>query len=171
MITDQASLNKEALGKLYMQNDVGKTLFDYFSKRHRRVKESKVKGLLSDLKTAKKEINRTELIQFFKELQKTGAGRFVTGRKGNESRFQWNPPLFEVGKAAQKAAKGQANFGQQNSSYSESLTHSSNLQDDSILEHQFILRRDFVVALRLPADITQSEATRLSEFLKTIPLS
>jgi hypothetical protein len=40
---------------------------------------------------------------------------------------------------------------------------------DTLLEHQFRLRRDVRVSFRLPADFNSAEASRLADFIKTLP--
>jgi hypothetical protein len=95
---------------------------------------------------------RSEIVQVFKLLQAAEYGAFIVGRRTYPSRFEWAKALAEV-------APGPV-----------SEPHSSEKgSDNASLDHQFRLRPDYVVNVRLPKDLTPTEAARLSEYIKTLP--
>jgi hypothetical protein len=95
---------------------------------------------------------RSEVVQVFKLLQAADYGAFIVGRRTYPSRFEWAKALAEGASGSAPDAVGAENADGNNS-----------------LVHQFRLRPDYVVNVRLPKDLTTTEAARLSEYIKTLP--
>lgn len=93
---------------------------------------------------------RAEVVEAFQELERVGVGKFVVGRRGKLSRFEWNPGEPPSAAEVQNAApsrKGEARM----------------------LEHSFHVRPGVVATVSLPEDITRAEIERLSLLLSAIP--
>ncbi len=99
-------------------------------------------------------LSRPGVVRFFKDLGKLGYGRFIAGRRGYKSRFVWE---FDVIRSRQRSPDG-------------ADEPSKRVAALDTLHHSFVLRRDFRVEFDLPANITQTEASRLAAFVTSLPL-
>jgi len=155
-----ASLDRdriERLQALYKANASVAKILDNLAarKRDRKIVEvGRLKEILPDVK-------RTEIVEVFKELAELGFGRFMVGRRGAASRFEWDVSLRSVGRAAM--GKGTVEAA------------SEELDDEEttppIIRHEYRLRSDFTAQIELPANLTTREAARLADFLRTLPFA
>src|SRR5471030_2886155 len=165
------SLQIEALKELYASDGVVKVMLDEFASGKGNQKTTTVSSLYMSLWEAGQRKPKPELIRVLRLLGKLSCGKFVTGRKGNLTRFEWDGPKYSplsVGVAAggvQPIGENQGE-GDQESGIEDSVEAAV---DTSVIYHWYRLRADWIVDLKLPADLTAWEATRLSEFIKTLP--
>ena len=154
-------MNDQRLASLQRKSPVSKLIFEHLAARQRNRKETTVDGLISALQRDGTEVSRNEVVAIFKELQDAECGKFLVGRKGHQSRFEWKVPLSKVGGIAPAfdASPGE----EERKPLVETPA--------STLYHQYILRQDFTVKLSLPADLTDAEASRLADFIRTIPFT
>lgn len=122
---------------------------------------------------------RFDIVASLKELERSGVGTFVVGRKGGKSRFVWNerspsgekaggmPVAARPSTMADAAATDRAVPSPQATSEPERPVAAS----AETLRHSFHLRPGVVTILNLPADITLAEVERLCGFLRAIPFS
>ncbi len=96
--------------------------------------------------------NRRSIIHFLKDLDAAGYGRFITGRKGYKSRFEWGLPALQV-------------------TTNESTSQMTREEAPAVITHRFALRIDYHVSIDLPSDMTEAEARRLSMFINSLPFS
>jgi hypothetical protein len=89
----KASVN---VGKLRVLSDKYRPFFEGFAKRERNRSEVS----LDSLERSFRDIPRAQIIQFLRELESTGAGRFKVGRGSKHTRFEWAVPMSEVAMAA-----------------------------------------------------------------------
>lgn len=156
-------LELSLLRNLYMSSEVAKSALDGFASRSNKSSETTVESLHAVLRKSNPSCGRQDVVEFFKQLQKTNSGEFVIGRRGKPSRFLWRVSLVDVGLAAQgRKSVGEIAYPQEIVSVEES--------DDVTFTHVFQLRLNQRVEFRLPTDLTQLEAARLADFLKTLPL-
>lgn len=144
---------------LYKKNSVARSLFDYFAKRAYDATETKVDRILAIMKNEGKELSRGQIIDVFKELEDLQCGKFVSGRRGWQSRFVWSVSLAALG----KIAGGEI---QELQMKSEDLPAD---EETETLTHSFHLRPDLLVKIELPGNLTANEASRLAEFIKALP--
>jgi len=114
-------------------------------------------------------INYYELVAIFKELDKIGAGEFIVGRKGHDSRFNWKLNTKKLAEAATDE------FGTTYLTLPdmlnvpknavEAITASKQKNKTDKLKHSFNLRRDFVVDIELPSDFDGGDLSRLKNWL------
>jgi hypothetical protein len=97
------------------------------------------------------EISRLEVVEFLRKLQETGIGRFVVGRRGHPSRFEWldRPAAAQGLPSSNGAARGSST--------------------ESTIEHRFVLRPGLEIAIALPSDFSVGEAERLATFVRSLP--
>lgn len=138
------------------------SLFDYLAKKQRHTKELTVDLAIQQVPGAM----RSEMVQVFRELQQIGLGSLLMGRKGKKTRLSWLVQPADIEKARKKE------IAELIASGSDSVSNEEFEQDDEdaeLLTHEYRLRRDLVVSIKLPEDLTAKEASRLSQWLVTIP--
>ena len=91
----------DALRKLYADDMFARILLDHAASRKNNVKITTVDRMLSRLVGEQNEpVSRQNLIDTFRKLEAIGYGRFIVGRHGQQSRFEWSVQLTSVGKVA-----------------------------------------------------------------------
>jgi hypothetical protein len=158
----------DKLKELYSSDHVAKAMLDVFGSWQRGQKMTELFRLSMDLREAGTATANSELIRVLRKLDRLGYGNFVTGRRGHPTRFEWKYCPVTVGIAA---------AGIQPVRESEPVRKNENvdegaietLVDTSAIDHRYRLRAEWIVDLRLPVDLTAWEATRLSDFIKTLP--
>ena len=111
-----------------------------------------------------------ELVAIFKELEKVGAGTFIVGRKGHDSRIVWKYDTRSIGKGA---IKGLSEFdmalGRGYQKVPEDaidlLGPQKSENKPGATKHSFNLRKNFQIDLELPDDVTEHELKRLKSWL------
>ncbi len=146
------------LKTLYDGDDHAREFFNAMSQKVR----------FSNETTAEKAENCTSLsysdvLALFKRLDKIGAGDYLVGRRGAATRIVWKHSLKEMVEIARARGEKSARMG---SGEKKGRSDASKLQP---VDHSFILRENFKVALRLPVDLNASESERLSAWVKTLP--
>lgn len=108
--------------------------------------------LLETLRQETSDIERWELVEFFKSLEEKGYGNYIVGRRGWSTRIEWS-------EKARRLSAEELDNSQRGRSIAE------------VIDHKFNLRPGFEVFLSLPEDLTSKEAERLSSFVKTLPFN
>ena len=152
-MTNQMDIEK--LRALHDSNSTAKALFSWFASRQRGATVTKVR-------VASKQIERSnsEIVALFKSLEGLGAGKFLAGRKGMESRIEW---LHDVKSLSEKAV------GQLDQPRSLALDAPLSDEELSLNKHQFMLRQTLIFDAFLPPDLNSQEADRLANWIKTLP--
>jgi hypothetical protein len=148
------------LQELYSRNKVAAAVLDHFAGRKYAMRETSVDRVLTVMRNQGARISRGELIEVFRNLEAAGCGTFVLGRRGRPSRFRWQVDLVSVGRAA-------AGEGKQIEDISDDAVEEET--GEQTLTHLFQLRPDQQVSLELPRDLTPREASRLADFIRTLP--
>jgi len=154
------SVNSKRLQQLYRDNAAARHVLDHFASRERNWSTTTVDRILANVLSDGAQVSRADVIFVFKELEVCGCGIFRTGRKGFLSRFEWTVGMVSVGQAAAGEIDRVEAIAEEETGE----------EEGSMFQHAFRLRRDFTAKFELPADLTLAEATRLAEFIKTLPL-
>jgi hypothetical protein len=154
-------VNRFELQQVYGQSNAAKAIMDHFASRERNRRTTTVERLLSNLAKEGTALSRGDVIKVFQWLEKLDCGHFIAGRKGHPSRFEWSVGLIDVGRAAAGEAVEIEPAPVDDEPEEEPA--------DDLLEHHFRLRKDLDVPLRLPADLSATEAARLAAFVQTLP--
>jgi hypothetical protein len=88
----------------------------------------------------------------FRDLQTAGFGRLLVGRKGMWTRFEWPGEMlrqFATMLPPKKQPTGATD-------------------GPTLVKHSFSLRPNVTVELKLPSDLTRTEATRLARFVEAL---
>lgn len=110
-----------------------------------------------DLLSCNSAAQRGDAISFLHALEDAGCGLFRTGRRGRPTRLEWTSETTPQQLAVEigiQASPMESNGGR-----------------GMTLQHQFNIRPDFRVDLRLPQDLSVAEADRLASFVKTLPFN
>ncbi|KQB13460.1 hypothetical protein H9N28_01625 [Rhodobacter capsulatus] len=81
--------------RLYRDDAVARQLFDWVGSLQRDAVETTIDRLESKL-----EISRPAAVELAKKLEASGCGRFIVGRKGAQSRFEWFFSRVSLGRVA-----------------------------------------------------------------------
>ncbi|SRR5712692_368961 len=159
MTKETDNVNRVELQTFYNESGSAKALLDHFASRERNRRTTTIDRLLSNLSEEGKGLSRGDVIKVLQRLGRFGCGNFISGRKGHPSRFEWSVGLVDVGRvAAGEAVKIEP-----------APANEVEEPADDLLEHHFRLRKELDVPLRLPADLTSTEAARLAAFIQTLP--
>lgn len=85
----------EEIRRLAAANKTIQDLFDYLSRRARSSKIVKIDQFCKIL-----DISSKQAVDLCRTLERAGCGRFITGRRGHRSRFEWYFNFIKLGKAA-----------------------------------------------------------------------
>lgn len=161
----ESGVNKEALRVLYGSGAAARAALDYFGRRQKNSRETKVERLQSALSADGHDVSRGEIVELFRRLEEIGCGAFVVGRKGWSSRFQWDVGLTEVGRfaAGEKVAVEPIS--------AEVDADADDADSAELREHRYWIRSDLEIRLALPPDLTPAEAGRLADYIRTLPIN
>jgi hypothetical protein len=165
-MTNTSSISVSALRKLYTNSRAAKAAFDHFAQRKNSSAQTTVDRLQTALRQDGHDAARSDIIDLFRELANAGCGHFVVGRKGHPSRFEWLVSLVDVGRsAAGEAVKVEA--------ITESERGDAINNDDGVelIEHRYRLRADLDLRFELPVNLTSAEASRIADFVRTLPFA
>jgi hypothetical protein len=153
------TVNRKELQSLYNGDATAKALLDHLASREHNRSVTTVDRLLYKLVGDGNQMSRGDVVRVLQRLDEFGCGRFIPGRWGHPSRFEWGVGLVDVGRAAAgEAVRIEA-----------APTNGADEPLDDLLEHHFRLRKDLDVPVRLPADLNSAEAARLAAFIQTLP--
>jgi hypothetical protein len=146
---------------MYTQNETFRKLFDFFGTYSRNMNTSSVQNVSWQTKLDEEMIKKA-----FHDFESIGLGRYVPGRAENPNRFEWWRPMTLVAAVAKGTsdeplevdvpAPVTGNGG------------AAALEGNEMIRHSYNLRTDLVVTLMLPRDLTQGEANRFANFVKTL---
>lgn len=159
-------INLSKLKSLYQSNEAARKLLDYLAARKNNVKQSTVDRLLSALSSGG--VNRSKLIGALKELTTLRCGEFKNGRKKQPSRMLWNVGIVSLGQAAcGQGMKIEDIFsdGEEEEIKPQGLSE----VELSLMTVAYPLRVDLMTEFLLPKNLTQKEANRLADFIRTLP--
>ena len=89
LATDGSAPNLEGLRTAYQTDATVRLLVDHFASRQRNQNVSPVDTLERALNAASTPLARHLIIDGLRHLDTLGVGRFVPGRKGYPTRFEW----------------------------------------------------------------------------------
>jgi hypothetical protein len=169
----KSSVDFQSIRQLYQSDSSARTILDEFAGFRRNTSTTALEQLLFRLTSAGKPVPKSEVIEVLRKLEQFGCGDFITGRKGHATRFEWTYPLSKVGKIAagwHPLEAPETNQELTEASEDEDLDELADPPADlGAIDHSFQLRPGYRVEIRLPSDLTNREANRLSDFLKTLP--
>lgn len=153
-------MDTDALRRTYVTNHAVKAICDHLASRDRNQNETKLHRILLHLEQDGVDFSRAEVISAFRALEMADCGKYVEGRHGWKSRFVWSVNSKHLAAVAGGADAAEA-------VEEETETHEGD-SGSELVEHTYWLRPDLSVAIELPADLTQREANRLSQFIDSL---
>ncbi|WP_407468887.1 hypothetical protein ABFU38_20965 [Xanthomonas campestris pv. raphani] len=152
----------EFLKKIYEENEAVKFICDHMSGRLKNQNETTLHRIFHYVGKEGADIKRSELIAAFRLLEESECGNYVEGRHGWKSRFVWAVKSKLVAAAAQGAETGAALIAE------EDIYEEIDDEGDEMIEHTYVLRHNLSITIELPADLSRSEAQRLSQFIDSL---
>lgn len=116
--------------------------------------------------------DRQDAVAFFKLLDEIGCGKFYAGRRGRESRIEWKPfGAIQIAKAFISEPNAYTPTSTASASHAVEAVTDTAIEsfDDGFYDHTFLLRPGMKTRLRLPLDLTKEEASRLADFIRSLP--
>ncbi len=156
------------LKRLFVSNKASSIAFRIFKERDKDSKETKLERLEDLIRSEGGNPSRVDIVSLLKGLQEANCGRFIVGRRGSPSRFEWSVSLRSVGLAA-TSGSDEVNEMDEDADERDGDDELADDSDESSITHTFVLRPEYRVKLTLPVDMTSREAKRLSDFLRTLP--
>jgi hypothetical protein len=153
-------MDTDVLRRTYAANPAVKAVCDHLASRDRNQNETKLHRILMHLEQEGAEFRKAEVIAAFRALEAADCGKYVEGRHGWKSRFVWSVNSKHLAAVAAGADAAEAEH--------EEVEDSGGDGSSELLEHTYWLRPDVSVSIELPADITQREAYRLSQFIDSL---
>jgi len=153
-------MNKAALKKLNEDNRSASTFLKWLKDY-----PLSLKTLGASVAEVETRLDYYEVIATLKALDTVGAGKFIVGRKGRDSRMSWFFDTRDIGKLAfgeLDAIRDVNDVPEDSIDYVNSETRA---ERETTIKHNFNLREDFEVALTLPKDLTERDVTRLKNWL------
>ena len=149
-------MDTDALRRTYAANQAAKAICDHLASRDRNQNETYLHRILFHLDQDGVDFSKAEVIGAFRALETADCGKYVEGRRGRKSRFVWSVNSKHLAAVAGGADAAEA-------VEDETEEHEGDSESE-LLEHTYWLRPDLSVTIELPADLTQREANRLSQF-------
>lgn len=153
-------MNIEVLKQIYNENQAVKSICDHMSDRSKNQNETALHRISQHLELEGTDFKRSDLIAAFRLLENSECGKYVEGRHGWKSRFVWSVKSKLVAGAAQGNETNAALVAEKDSD--------EEIFEEEMLEHNYFLRPDLVITVELPADLSRSEAQRLSQFIDSL---
>jgi len=135
-------------------------LFDYLGGRQRHAREITIDRAMKAVPGEA----RSEMVRAFRLIGQVGLGDLLMGRKGKKTRLSWLVSPSDIERAVRGDVAEVISLGGNDSVISE-----DDDEDEDLVTHEYRLRRDLVVSIELPEDLTPKEASRLSQWLLTVP--
>lgn len=153
------TVNREDIMELASLNEVNKNFFEMLSRRLRNSAATTVEQAMDFAKG-----ERRDIVELFRGLQTLDLGKFVIGRRGAQSRFEWSVRLTDV---------GQAYAGEieeiEPASPEDLQEEADSFDEEEVISHEYRLRPELKVTLPLPSNMTRREAERLANYILTLP--
>jgi hypothetical protein len=130
---------------------------------------SEVEDVLNAMLEVDAGARRYDVVRLLKKLGGADFGSFRAGRRGMPSRFEWNSHLkgyideIEVAKEKPASPATQETV-RDDSSLSTSVA-------PQCIRHTYWLRGDCAVQVELPINLTEREAGRFADFIRSLPLT
>lgn len=154
----QEGSNVVKLKKVYKTNESIRRICDDLAAREKVYREWPVERMCQ-----RTGLSRADVIDAFRIFENLGFGRFLVGRRGQQSRFYAEVSMVSVGKAATgettEVAADEIEEGDEESA------------EGGSIKHTFRLRPGQSVEFTLPANLTTAEAARLADFIKALPFT
>jgi len=159
-------VNIAELKRLYATNEAAHEILNYFAGRKNNKAETTVDRLHAVLVSEGHTLTRGELIDALRQMAALQCGEFKAGRKGHPTRMVWNVGIVSLG----QVASGQATIVTEiDNGIVEEDEGEKHLADCDSMTVTYPLRPELMVGLSLPKNLTQKEANRLADFIKTLP--
>lgn len=161
----RSNFNERAVNALYVSNQSAKIVLKELASMPRQ-DETNIESIEKRLIRNHEEITRRDIVTVFRKLDEYGAGEFIPGRRGHPSRFRWAVDSINVSTV-------DVSFSKNDGVPSGPPINLPVFAGEStvMIIHHYQLRKELLLSLQLPGDITSVEAHRLAQFIQSLPFS
>ena len=152
------------LRKLYQEDRSAKSLLDWLAGRQNSAQMTNVERAVQVTGES-----YGDIVTVFRKLDNAGLGRFMVGRKGHKTRIEWSFDVKSLGNAARGSSMGLKEAPERGISDADEDSGGQDVDDSTLLSHEFQVRPDFKLMLVLPADLSAREADRIANWIRTLP--
>lgn len=152
-------MDEEQLKLAYDQDEVVCAICDHMAERPKNQKSTRLHRMLHHLNREGYDFKRSAVIAAFRQLQEADCGRYVEGRHGYKSRFDWSVKSMLLRDTVD---------GKESVESVEEIDDDFEEYESEMIEHTYVLRPDLTIVLELPEDITPREAQRISQFIDSL---
>jgi hypothetical protein len=156
---------------LYKSNPDARTVFDYLLNDYKRNMGTISSSHLAWLT----KIKESDIKKVYRQFEELGLGKYIEGRWGHLCRFEWAIAMRQVAKVAAGKGKDEILIAPDSTASIDDSGEMNGTADGGdeteALDHRYNLRADFAVSLRLPRNLSSSEATRLADYIRTLPIA
>lgn len=145
----------EQLRAAYEADEAVQAVCDVLCTYQRGLLQIMTHRLCMHLDNAGYDLKRSQVIAVLRTLEQIGLGKYIEGRHGWKSRFSFNDGVTVVANLLE--SDGIVTI--------EEELDEEGAKSERIIEHTFNLRPDLIVSIELPADLSEFEAQRLSQFV------
>lgn len=165
------------LRRMYKRNSAYRAVFSWLAESGGSPEETAVDLAV---KVLGYKVAYRDLVAFFKELEGARVGRFIVGRRGGRSRFEWAYTAESIGKAALGESEQLVALYQMDLEEQEDFEdfpseggqkpegEEGDTQGEDLLRTEYLLRPDLRLPVVVPVDMTEGEANRLADFIRTL---
>lgn len=164
--------DKRQVSEFYSKDPSAKIVLDYFNGLGHGITNVTVSQI-----EAEKRYPRQGVIEVFKQLAEWGWGEIKVGRRGRDTRFESYVDPRDIAQFAKQSPPSEVTSSDRNETGNgdEELIHTGDSSGGPSvhqkLVHRYLLRPDYAVNISLPVDLTNAEATRLADFVKSLPFA
>lgn len=155
------SVTQKSILTLENSEPVASAIFDYLATRQRHTSALTVDRAVKAVPGTTK----SEMISVFRELEKIGLGVLLLGRKGGKTRLSWSVAPTDI----EKARTGELDPIPLSVDDSDEFDEDEDENEEGLITHTYRLRKDLLISIKLPEDLTDKEASRLGQWLATVP--
>lgn len=156
----RSNYNGRAINALFITNAIAQIVLKELSAMPRQ-DETLIENFEQKIVRKHEEVSRREIVSVFKRLEEYGAGEFIPGRRGHPSRFRWEVDSLNIGEESTNPTPAAPAVTAAN--------HITESPKTLLISHHYQLRPDLLISLNLPTDITTTEASRLGQFINSLP--
>lgn len=165
----QVNLNGQVLKKIANSNHTAEVVMTDMALRERVRPFSDIHRTRNRLIREGEKIIEDDYKKFWKDLQDSGAGVIVYGRKGNPDRFQWHYSMKKVAEAALDGKDLSVAAAKVVSTPKPAPTESRTKPAPKLAKTREVfipLRNDFCLGFNVPTDLTKAEAEMIAVALR-----
>lgn len=164
---DSSKVDLASIRRLYNDNPTARAILDNFANRKKISRETTVAAIFTDLPRHgyQHKLTHHQIVEVLEKLGAYGCGRLVQDNNVLRTKLVWNEnvSMKDIGRVASQEDSAGARKIQ--------TEHNVGIPAGRLISHTYRLRSDYPpIKIELPEDFTRTEANRVADFIKTLPI-